>query len=154
LQGAVVPTHLFHFATLFPTTAAPPSNQSAPAFAKYAPVEHFPGPGIVSDDDMLESAKHISTTIFHPVGTCRMGRFNHEAAEEGGSGTGGGGIDAGDDDIMAVVDSRLRVRGVGGLRVVDASVMPQITSGNTNSPTIMIAEKLARELLQKQQPQR
>ncbi|HZA96538.1 MAG TPA: GMC oxidoreductase, partial [Burkholderiaceae bacterium] len=73
-----------------------------------------------SDADLARIAGDIGTTIFHPVGTCRMGAA---------------------DDASAVVDSRLRVRGVSGLRVVDASIMPTITSGNTNSPTLMIAER-------------
>ncbi len=93
-----------------------------PAFAKYQPEEVKPGVQYQSDDDLARLAGDIGTTIFHPVGTVKMGR---------------------DDDPMSVVDSRLRVRGVAGLRVVDASVMPTITSGNTNSPTLMIAEKAA-----------
>ncbi|GHE20318.1 GMC family oxidoreductase [Halomonas urumqiensis] len=93
-----------------------------PAFAKYRPEEVKPGVQYHSDDDLARLSGDIGTTIFHPVGTAKMGR---------------------DDDPMAVVDSRLRVRGVQGLRVVDASVMPTITSGNTNSPTLMIAEKAA-----------
>lgn len=91
---------------------------AAPPLAKYRPVEIKPGPEIDGDDVLARAAGDISTTIFHPVGTCRMGR-----------------------DDRAVVDERLRVHGVAGLRVVDASIMPTITSGNTNSPTIMIAEK-------------
>lgn len=93
-----------------------------PAFAKYAPEEVKPGVEYQSDDELARLAGDIGTTIFHPVGTTRMGR---------------------DDDAMAVVDARLRVRGVNGLRVADAGVMPTITSGNTNSPTLMIAEKAA-----------
>ncbi|MCK2184269.1 GMC family oxidoreductase [Halomonas getboli] len=93
-----------------------------PAFARYAPEEVKPGVHYQSDDDLARLAGEIGTTIFHPVGTTAMGR---------------------DDDPLAVVDSRLRVRGVDGLRVVDAGVMPTITSGNTNSPTLMIAEKAA-----------
>ncbi|MDI5891746.1 GMC family oxidoreductase [Halomonas rhizosphaerae] len=93
-----------------------------PAFARYSPEEVKPGLEYQSDDDLARLAGDIGTTIFHPVGTTRMGR---------------------DDDPMAVVDARLRVRGVAGLRVVDAGVMPTITSGNTNSPTLMIAEKAA-----------
>jgi choline dehydrogenase len=95
---------------------------AAPSLRKYQPQEYAPGRQFTSEEDLARSAGDISTTIFHPVGTCRMGR---------------------DDDPLAVVDSRLRVKGVAGLRVVDASVMPAITSGNTNSPTIMIAEKAA-----------
>jgi choline dehydrogenase len=90
-----------------------------PAFAKYRPEEFKPGPDYGDDDgELARAAGDVGTTIFHPVGTAKMG-----------------------DDEMAVVDSRLRVHGVAGLRVVDASVMPTITSGNTNSPVIMIAEK-------------
>lgn len=91
---------------------------ASPALAPYKPTEWLPGPAFQTDEQLAEAAGAIGTTIFHPVGTCRMG--------------------AGDD---AVVDNRLRVRGIAGLRVVDASVMPLITSGNTNSPTIMIAER-------------
>ena len=94
----------------------------APAMKKYAPVEFKPGAHLTTDEELARAAGDISTTIFHPVGTCRMGR---------------------DNDPTAVLDSQLRVRGVAGLRVVDASVMPVITSGNPNSPTIMIAEKAA-----------
>ncbi|MGI9385678.1 MAG: GMC family oxidoreductase [Methyloligellaceae bacterium] len=91
-----------------------------PALQKYDPDEFKPGPEISTDEELASAAGDISTTIFHPVGTCKMGS-----------------------DDMAVVDDRLRVHGLEGLRVVDASVMPTITSGNTNSPFIMIAEKAA-----------
>ncbi|MFY8144445.1 MAG: GMC family oxidoreductase [Caulobacter sp.] len=90
------------------------------ALAAYAPEEFRPGSAADSDTALLAAAKALATTIFHPVGTAAMGP---------------------DDDRMAVLDARLRVRGVEGLRVVDASVMPTITSGNTNAPTVMIAEK-------------
>ena len=93
-----------------------------PALAAYKPREVKPGVQFQSDDDLARLAGDIGTTIFHPVGTCRMGR----------SGEAG-----------AVVDSRLRVQGLTGLRIADASVMPTITSGNTNSPTLMIAERAA-----------
>lgn len=95
------------------------------ALARYAPNEILPGLAFQSEQELREAAGNVGTTIFHPVGTCRMGRA---------------------DDPDAVVDARLRVRGVEGLRVVDASVMPTITSGNTNSPTLMIAERAAEML--------
>ena len=95
---------------------------AAPALAQYRPEEFKPGPAYRSEEQLAEAAGLIGTTIFHPVGTCRMGR--------------GG-------DPMAVVDGALKVKGIRRLRVVDASVMPCITSGNTNSPTLMIAEKTA-----------
>jgi len=93
-----------------------------PALRKYAPVEYLPGESVRNDDEaaLEKAAGDVGTTIFHPVGTARMGR---------------------NDDPRAVVDARLRVIGLDGLRVIDASVMPSITSGNTNSPTMMIAEK-------------
>jgi choline dehydrogenase len=91
-----------------------------PALERYAPAEFLPGPQFQSDDELARIAGDIGTTIFHPVGTCRMGAA---------------------DDASAVVDTRLRVRGVSGLRVVDASIMPTITSGNTNAPALMIAER-------------
>ncbi|MEY2953999.1 MAG: hypothetical protein RLZZ401_2086 [Pseudomonadota bacterium] len=100
-----------------------------PALAKYQPEEWKPGAQYQSDADLARLAGDIATTIFHPVGTTRMGRA---------------------DDPLAVVDSHLRVRGVAGLRVVDAGVMPSITSGNTNSPTLMIAEKASRWIRQGQ----
>ncbi|MEX3923833.1 GMC family oxidoreductase [Paraburkholderia sp. BR10936] len=95
------------------------------ALARYQPHEILPGLAFQTEEQLREAAANVGTTIFHPVGTCRMGRA---------------------DDPDAVVDARLRVRGVEGLRVVDASVMPTITSGNTNSPTLMIAERAAEML--------
>jgi choline dehydrogenase len=100
---------------------------SQPALAPYEPQEYKPGVQFQSDDELARLAGDIGTTIFHPVGTCRMGRA---------------------DDAQAVVDSRLRVRGIAALRIVDASVMPTITSGNTNSPTLMIAERAARWVIE------
>jgi len=94
-----------------------------PALAAYRPQEHLPGAQFTTEDELVREGGNIANTIFHPVGTARMGRA---------------------DDDSAVVDSHLRVRGVDALRVVDASIMPTIISGNTNSPTLMIAEKAAR----------
>jgi len=94
------------------------------ALQRYQPEEVLPGPAVGDDDAALaKAAGDIGTTIFHPVGTAKMGLAS---------------------DPMAVVDERLRAFGLQGLRVIDASVMPTITSGNTNTPTIMIAEKGAR----------
>jgi choline dehydrogenase-like flavoprotein len=92
-----------------------------PALARYHPQEYLPGPSVGDDDASLaKAAGDIGTTIFHPVGTAKMGTAN---------------------DPLAVVDERLRFYGIERLRVVDASVMPTITSGNTNTPTAMISEK-------------
>jgi len=99
-----------------------------PSLASFAPIETLPGSTVSDDPESLaKAAGDIGTTIFHPVGTAKMGMTS---------------------DPAAVTDARLRVHGVGGLRVVDASVMPTITSGNTNTPTIMIAEKGAAMILQ------
>jgi choline dehydrogenase-like flavoprotein len=104
---------------------------SQPALQKYSPAEYLPGAQVRDDDEsgLIKAAGDIGTTIFHPVGTARMGR---------------------NDDTRAVVDARLRVIGIDSLRVVDASVMPSITSGNNNSPTMMIAEKGAAMILEDQ----
>ncbi|WP_025128057.1 GMC family oxidoreductase [Pseudomonas sp. PH1b] len=96
----------------------------APALRPFKPSEYLPGPELQSDAQLHEAAARIGTTIFHPVGTCRMGA-----------------------DADAVVDAQLRVHGIPGLRIADASIMPRITSGNTCSPTLMIAEKAAELIL-------
>ena len=98
-----------------------------PALRKFQPQEYKPGVQFQTDAELAKLAGDIATTIFHPVGTTKMGR---------------------EDDAMAVVDARLKVHGVAGLRVVDAGVMPLITSGNTNSPTLMIAEKAAQWIME------
>lgn len=100
---------------------------AADALKRYAPVEYLPGPDYRTDEELAEAAGKVGTTIFHPVGTCKMGPAS---------------------DPMAVVDNRLRCHKVPGLRIADASVMPTITSGNTNSPTLMIAEKAAAMMLE------
>ena len=91
-----------------------------PAMQRYIAEERVPGPKVTSDADLLAFARSAGTTVFHPTSTCRMGA-----------------------DANAVVDERLRVRGIGNLRVVDASIMPTLIGGNTNAPTIMIGEKAA-----------
>lgn len=98
----------------------------AEALKKFNPVELKPGAEIQTDTQLLEAARDLGTTIFHPVGTCKMGS-----------------------DESAVVNDRLEVHGVANLRVIDASIMPTITSGNTNAPTVMIAEKGAKFILEK-----
>ncbi|MGZ5686044.1 MAG: GMC family oxidoreductase [Usitatibacter sp.] len=97
---------------------------ASPALSRYSPEEWRPGASIRTDEELVKAAGDLGTTIFHPVGTCRMGG-----------------------DATAVVDDRLRVHGIAGLRVIDASIMPRITSGNTNAPTYMIAERGAQFVL-------
>ena len=98
--------------------------RAARAIAQSGPMRTFvrrevkPGPDAISDNALLEFARNNGATIFHPSGTCKMGN-----------------------DPLAVVDARLRVQGIGGLRVIDCSIMPVLISGNTNAPVIMIAEK-------------
>ncbi len=99
---------------------------AAEAFRPHAPEEHLPGAELDGEADLVAAAGQLGTTIFHPVGTCKMGPAS---------------------DPSAVVDADLRVHGIEGLRVCDASIMPTITSGNTNSPTVMIAEKAAASIL-------
>ena len=100
---------------------------AAPALAPFNPTELKPGPDIQSEEDLKRAAGDLGTTIFHPVGTCKMGPQH---------------------DPEAVVDDELRVHGIKGLRVIDASIMPTITSGNTNAPAIMIGEKLSDMILE------
>jgi choline dehydrogenase len=102
---------------------------SMPALQKYRPEEYKPGAQLMTNDELLNGARDTGTTIFHPVGTAKMGI---------------------DSDPMAVTDARLRVRGIESLRVIDASIMPTITSGNTNSPTLMIADRGAAMILEDQ----
>jgi choline dehydrogenase len=102
---------------------------AAQALAKYQPEEYRPGSAVTTETELARAAGELGTTIFHPVGTCKMGQ-----------------------DPMAVVDDELRVHGVGRLRVIDASVFPRITSGNTNAPTYVIAEKGARAILKPKPP--
>lgn len=97
------------------------------ALARYSPQEFLPGAQFDTDEQLAQAAGQVGTTIFHPVGTCKMGSAQ---------------------DPMSVVDERLRCRAIPGLRIADASVMPTITSGNTNSPTLMIAERAAAMILQ------
>jgi choline dehydrogenase len=96
-----------------------------PAMTRYIAEEYRPPSSVTSDEDLMAYARSTSTTVFHPTSTCRMGS-----------------------DPTAVVDERLRVRGIGGLRVVDASIMPALVSGNTNAAVVMIAEKGADMILQ------
>lgn len=98
---------------------------AAPALASFEPVEYLPGASLQTEEELREAASVVGTTIFHPVGTCKMGQGRD-----------------------AVVDERLRVHGITGLRVVDASIMPNIISGNTCSPTVMIAEKAAQMIIE------
>ncbi len=105
---------------------------AAPALARYRPEELLPGQQVASDDDLQQAARELGTTIFHPVGTCAMGAFDAQGLPR---------------SAATVLDTDCRVYRVAGLRVVDASAMPTITSGNTNAPVMLIAERAARAIL-------
>jgi choline dehydrogenase len=105
---------------------------AAPALTRYRPQELLPGPELVSDDELQRAAGELGTTIFHPVGTCAMGAFDPHGQPRSSA---------------TVLDTDCRVYRVAGLRVVDASAMPTITSGNTNAPVMLIAERAARAIL-------
>lgn len=105
---------------------------AAPALARYGPQELLPGPQLDSDDELADAAGELGTTIFHPVGTAAMGAFDAGGRPR---------------SAATVLDTDCRVYGVAGLRVVDASAMPTITSGNTNAPVMLIAERAARAIL-------
>ncbi len=105
---------------------------AAPALAPYAPHELLPGPQLVGDEELHSAAGELGTTIFHPVGTCAMGAFDADGRPR---------------SAATVLDTDCRVYGVAGLRVVDASAMPAITSGNTNAPVMLIAERAARAIV-------
>ncbi len=106
---------------------------AAPPLARYCPEEMLPGSQVVSDEDLLAAARELGTTIFHPVGTCAMGAFDTRGMPR---------------SAATVLDTDCRVFGVAGLRVADASAMPTITSGNTNAPVMLIAERAARTILE------
>jgi choline dehydrogenase len=106
---------------------------AAPSMARHRPEELLPGPRLVSDDDLQQAARELGTTIFHPVGTCAMGSFDAQGIPK---------------SAATVLDTDCRVYRVAGLRVVDASAMPTITSGNTNAPVMLIAERAARAILE------
>jgi choline dehydrogenase len=109
---------------------------ASPALARYSPEELLPGPAVLTEEDLAKAAGDLGTTIFHPVGTCAMGAMDEQGRARSNA---------------TVLDTDCRVRGVAGLRVVDASAMPSITSGNTNAPVMLIAERAARSIVQSTQ---
>ena len=116
---------MFMLSTSQPARFGRPRIAAAPSMKPYIVKEVYPGSEKTSDEDLLEFCRKSGSTVYHPTSTCRMGN-----------------------DPLAVVDQRLRVRGIEGLRVIDASIMPDLMSGNTNAPTIMIAEKASDMILE------
>ncbi len=106
---------------------------ASPALSAFSPEEYLPGPEKTSLADLEQAARELGTTIFHPVGTCAMGRVSDDGKAS---------------NPQTVLDSSFRLRGVAGLRVVDASAMPTITSGNTNAPVMLMAERASRDILE------